>query len=89
MGKKLGDLKFLACPISVITGETWELIRLVNLCTNAEGDIIHLPEPHLSILDQNPRFLKAAEVVRRERHSEWFRKEQKEWAEEEAKHGSY
>jgi hypothetical protein len=71
--EKIADLKFLACPVSVITGETWELLRLVNICTNREGDILHLPEPEFAIVDQSPRFLKAVELVRGERNSEWYR----------------
>jgi hypothetical protein len=83
--KKIEDLKFFACPLSVITGETWELLRIVNMCTNAAGEIIHLPEPEYSILDQSPRFLKAVEIVRRERNSEWFRQLQQKWAQDNSK----
>jgi len=71
--EKIADLKFLSCPISVITGETWDLIRLVNLCTNKDGDILHFPEPDFAIQEQSPKFLKAVEIVRAERNSEWFR----------------
>jgi len=77
---KIDDLKFFACPLTTITGVTWELLRQVNLCCNSAGEIIHLPEPDLSILDQSPRFLKAVELVRNERNSEWFRDMQAKWA---------
>lgn len=79
--RKIDDLKFFSCPLSVITGETWELLKQVNICTNAAGEIVHLPEPEFSILDQSPRFLKAVEIVRRERNSAWFRELQKKWNE--------
>jgi hypothetical protein len=78
--RKIEDLKFFACPVSTITGNTWDLIRQVNLCCNSEGQIIHLPEPELSILNQSPRFLQAVEIVRRERNSEWFFERQQKWA---------
>lgn len=78
--RKIEDLKLFSCPLTAITGATWELLRQVNLCCNTAGEIVHLPEPELSILDQCPRFLKAVEIVRRERNSEWFRKQQDRWA---------
>jgi hypothetical protein len=78
--RKIEDLKFFACPISTITGATWDLLRQVNICCNAAGEIIHLPEPEYSVLDQSPRFLQAVEIVRRERHSQWFTEKQKQWA---------
>lgn len=81
--KKLDDLKFFACPLTVITGNTWELIKQVNLCCDGEGNIRHLPEPSMSILDQSPRFLEAVQIVRAERHSEWFREQQDKWAKNE------
>ena len=81
---KIENLKFFACPLSVISGESWELMRQVNLCTNTAGEIIHLPKPGFSILDQSPRFLKAVEIVRRERNSEWFRERQEKWAKDKA-----
>jgi len=43
-----------------------------------------LPEPELSILDQSPRFLKAVEIVKRERNSEWFREQQDKWIKDKA-----
>lgn len=82
--KKIEDLKFFACPLTTITGNTWELLRQVNFCCNSKGDIIHLPEPELSILDQSPRFLKAVEIVRNERNSEWFSEKQRSWAKQKA-----
>jgi hypothetical protein len=82
--KKIDDLKFFACPINVITGSTWDLLRQVNLCCNGSGEIIHLPEPELSIMDQSPRFLKAVEIVKRERNSEWFREQQDKWIKDKA-----
>ncbi|MDD2365176.1 MAG: hypothetical protein PHN84_03335 [Desulfuromonadaceae bacterium] len=78
--RKIEDLKFFACPVSTITGNTWELMRQVNLCCNAAGEIKHLPEPDLSILDQSPRFLRAVEIIRSERNSEWFYELQQKWA---------
>jgi len=81
--EKIDSLKFLACPVSTITAETWDLIRLVNLCTNKDGDIHHLPEPEFSITDQSPRFLKAREIVISERNSDWFRELQKKRSKEE------
>ena len=82
--EKIDNLKFLACPVSTVTVETWELLRLVNLCTNREGDILHLPELEYSIVDQSPRFLAAVETVRSERNSEWFRRLQEERAKRES-----
>ena len=81
--EKIDNLKFLACPVSTITAETWDLIRLVNLCTDKDGDIHHLPEPEFSIVDQSPRFLKAHEIVVRERNSDWYRDLQKKRLKEE------
>lgn len=79
--KKLDTIKFFACPMSVITGDTWSLLRQVNLYTNAACEIgPHLPEPHLPLHDQSPRFLRAVEIVRSERNSEWFRGLQDKWA---------
>lgn len=78
--KKLDTIKFFSCPCSAITGDTWDLLRQVNLCTNAAGEIVHLPEPEFSIMDQSPRFLRAVEIVRSERNSEWFRSQQDKWA---------
>lgn len=46
---------------------------MVNLCSNKDGDIIHLPEPEFSIMDQSPRFLGAVQIMRAERNSEWYR----------------
>ena len=85
--RKIEDLKFFACPWSAITGDTWDLIKQVNLCTNAAGEIVHLPEPEFSILDQSPRFLRAVEIVRSERHSKWFRDLQDKWAKETSNNG--
>jgi hypothetical protein len=82
--KKLEGIKFFACPWSAITGETWDLLRQINLCTNPSGEIVHLPEPEFSILDQSPRFLRGVEIVRRERNSSWFRELQEQWAKEKA-----
>lgn len=54
---------------------------MVNLYTNAAGEIgPHLPEPEFALHDQSPCFLKAVEIVRRERNSEWFRDLQDKWA---------
>lgn len=82
--KKIENLKFFACPLTTITGNSWELLRQVNLCCNSAGEIVHLPEPDLSILDQSPRFLKAVEIVRGERNSEWFYERQQKWAKQKA-----
>jgi hypothetical protein len=78
--EKIADLKYLACPISVITRDTWDLIKLVNLCADKDGNIHHLPEPEFPITDQSERFLVAHEMVVRERNSEWFRQLQEERA---------
>jgi hypothetical protein len=81
--KKLDDLIFFACPLSTITPESWELIRMVNLYTNAAGEVgPHLPEPHLPLHDQSPKFLEAVRLVRQERNSQWFRGLQEKWAKE-------
>lgn len=83
--KKIETLKFFACPLTTITGNTWDLIRQVNLYTNAAGEFgPHLPEPDLPLHDQSPRFLHAVEIVRSERNSEWFRERQQKWAKEKA-----
>jgi hypothetical protein len=82
--KKIEDLKFFACPVTTITGHTWELLRQVNMCCNNAGEIIHLPEPTESILNQSPRFLRAVEIVKGERNSEWFYERQQKWAKQKA-----
>lgn len=82
--RKIDDLKFFECPLSAIRPATWDLLRQVNTCCNADGSIIHLPEPDLSILDQSPRFMAAVEIVRAERNSEWFREKQQKWAKDKA-----
>lgn len=82
--RKIENLKFFACPLTAITGNTWDLLRQVNLCCNSAGEIIHLPEPDLSILDQSQRFLKAVEIVRGERNSGWFHEKQQKWAKQKA-----
>lgn len=84
---KLDKIKFFACPLKVITPRTWELIRQVNLCTNKDGDVIHLPEPDLSILDQSPCFLAAVETVRRERNSDWYQEQLETWAKQKSHEG--
>jgi hypothetical protein len=82
--RKIEDLKFFACPLTAITGSSWELMRQVNLCCNSSGEIVHLPEPDVSILDQSPRFLRAVEIIRSERNSSWFRERQMKWAKDKA-----
>jgi hypothetical protein len=82
--KKIEDVKFFACPLTTITGNTWELIRQVNICCDTEGTIRHLPEPDISIMAQSPRFLHAVQTIRSERHSEWFREKQEYWAKNKA-----
>jgi hypothetical protein len=78
--KKIEGLKFFACPLSTITGASWELIKQVNICCNSTGDIIHLPEPAVSILEQSPRFMAAVDIIRRERNSDWFFERRQKWA---------
>jgi len=78
--KKIEDLKFFACPITAITGNTWELLRQINLCCNSAGEVVHLAEPEFSILDQSPRFLEAVNIIRGERNSDWFHQLQQKWA---------
>jgi hypothetical protein len=63
---KMGDIKLLACPISTITTQTWEILALVNDCTNADGDLLHLPFEG-ALLDQPPWFRDAVRIVRNER----------------------
>lgn len=77
---KIDETKFFVCPLCAISADSWDLIRQVNLCMNSSGDIIHLPEPEFSILDQSPRFLTAVDIIRRERNSEWYHQKMQEWA---------
>lgn len=84
---KVDKTKFFSCPNKVISATSWELIRQVNLCSNKDGDIIHLPEPDLSVLDQSPRFLAAVDIVRRERNSDWYNEKLAEWAKDKTDHG--
>jgi len=66
--------------LCAITADTWDLIKTVNLCIGSKGDILHLPEPEFSILDQSPRFLEAVQIVRQERNSDWYHDELKQQA---------
>ncbi len=70
---KIHKTKFFICPAEVISNDTWDLVRMVNLCTDNDGNIIHLPEPQFSIMDQPPKFLAAVELLRQERNSDWYR----------------
>lgn len=64
---KLGDMKFMACPVSTITPRTWQLIKLVNETTSAENcEILHLPFEG-GLLDQPIWYRQAVEIVRHER----------------------
>lgn len=79
-------LKLFECPLSVITPDTWDLIRQVNLYTDDSGRVgPHLPEPEFPLHQQSPRFLKAVELMRREKNSDWFREQQQEQAKKAAK----
>ena len=64
--KKIGDLKFMACPISTITDQTWQILRLVGDCTDDDGNLLHLPFPG-SVTQQPEWFLEARRIVKSER----------------------
>jgi hypothetical protein len=73
---KFGDLKFYACPLLLITPETWSLLEMVNDCISAEhGDIINLPYPG-TLTEQPAYFREAVRIVRAERAA--WRNEQME-----------
>lgn len=75
---KVYRTKFFACPLSVVTPSTWELLRLVNNCITAEnGDIACLPFAG-GWLDQPRWFHQAVDIVRNERNR--HRREQLEKA---------
>lgn len=80
--KKIGDLKFMACPISTITDQTWQVLRLVGDCTDDDGNLLHLPFSG-ALLDQPNWFLEARRIVKAER-GDW-RKEQADQAKRKAK----
>jgi hypothetical protein len=65
---KVLDFKFLACPVSIITRRTWDILSLCNetLSAGESGDIIHLPFPGC-LTDQPRWFRDAAQIVRSER----------------------
>jgi hypothetical protein len=71
--EKWGDLKILACPMSTITSQTWEILRIVDVTLDAEGNIACLPYPG-AYLEQPIWYRQAVDIVRRER-SEHRRKE--------------
>jgi hypothetical protein len=62
-------------------------MRQVNRCCDGVGFIRLLPEPVLSILDQSPRFLRAVEIVTRERNSDWYHDLLEQRAKERAANG--
>lgn len=63
---KLGDMFIYECPTSAIDNGIKDLINVVNISTNKDGDIIHLPYKG-TILDQPKRFLDAVQITRNER----------------------
>jgi hypothetical protein len=75
-------LKFLACPLSTITTQTWDVLNLVNDCTDGDGNLLNLPFAG-SVLEQPEWFREAVRIVRSER-AEW-RKQQMEDAKRDRK----
>jgi hypothetical protein len=69
-------LKFFACPISTVTRQSWDVLRLVNDCTDADCHLVNLPFPG-AVLDQPEWFLEAVRIVRSER-AEWQRQKAEE-----------
>lgn len=65
--EKWGDLKLFECPLTVITSQTWEILRIVNSTVNSDGDIV-LPYEGLTYVEQPAWYKQAVEVVRRERY---------------------
>lgn len=63
---KLGDLKLYECPLTAITGRTWDIIRIVNQTTDDSGKILHMPYPG-SYLEQPEWYREAVEITQRER----------------------
>lgn len=64
--EKWGDLKLFACPLSTITAQTWQVLRIVNQTTDADGCIRQLPYPG-AYLDQPLWYRQAVEIVTKER----------------------
>lgn len=62
------DGKFFACPMSVITENTWSIINLVNSTTDTDCNILHLPYPGEngagSYLEQPKWYRDAVNIVR-------------------------
>jgi hypothetical protein len=78
---KIDDLKVFECPISLVTPWSWQMLRMVNLTTNAAGDILREPYPERGgIRMQPPWYHEAVDMVRSERNSSWFRQLQREQA---------
>lgn len=63
---KVGDVKFYECPVTAITPKTWEILSIVNECTDSEGNILNLPFAG-SLTDQPQWFRKAVKMVKEER----------------------
>lgn len=65
--EKVLDTKFYACPNSIITGKTWQILKLVNETVDADCNILHLPYEG-AYLDQPPWYREAVIIVRANRY---------------------
>lgn len=84
---KIEETKFLECPLSAITADTWDLISLVNETTTAEGNylnISHLPDLAARVAEIEPKYRAAVRIVKAERNSGWFSDLQRDWAKQKA-----
>lgn len=61
---KVLDVKFHACPVSSITGKTWQILKLVNETTDENGNILHLPYEG-AYLDQPQWYRDAVSISKR------------------------
>ena len=60
---KIGEVKFLQCPVSVVTEQTWQILSIINKTTDEDCKII-LPYSGTSYLEQPRWYLQAIDIVR-------------------------
>lgn len=63
--QKIHTTSFYECPVSAITGKTWQIIGMVNELISAEGEILACAGKY----DEIPLYLRdAIKIVRQERN---------------------
>jgi hypothetical protein len=63
---KIGDLKFMSCPVSTITTDTWDILALVSETTDGDCNILNLPFAG-TIIEQPQWYRQAVKIVKSER----------------------